>query len=82
MKAFIVTRIAHENRSRRRLVTIAIGAILLFFFSIPIGFILYGGAATALGGIGVWGLLVVLQIPTFLLFKKMGWIPPVDRTTE
>lgn len=81
LKALMV-KITRENRSRRRLIAIAIGATLLFFYNVPIGFVLYAGAATALRGIGILGFLIVLQLPAFLLFKKMGWIPPVGKPAE
>ncbi len=53
--------------------------VLLGFFSVPIGMILYGGGATAIGGFALIGTLIVLQLPAYLLMKRLGWIPKVDR---
>ena len=62
-----------------RLLTILISSLLIGFFSFPLGMILYGGGATALGGASIIGGLIVLQLPGFLLFQKLGWLPKVKR---
>jgi hypothetical protein len=56
-----------------------IAAFLILLFSVPLGMILYGGGAAALGGLAIIGALIVCQLPMFLLLKWCGWIPPVDR---
>ena len=64
---------------RNRMLTVSIVAILLAFLSVPIGGILYGGGAGAIGGLAIIATLIILQLPMFLLLKRMGWIPKIDR---
>ena len=64
---------------RNRMMTALITAVLLGFFGVPIGLILYGGGAGAIGGLAIIATLIVLQLPMFLLLKRMGWIPKIDR---
>lgn len=52
---------------------------LLTLFSVPIGFLLYGGGMAALGGLAIIAVLIVFQLPLFLLFKHLGWIPIAER---
>ncbi len=63
----------------RYLLTASIAAVLLFFFSFPIAMILYGGGAGAIGGLTLIGVLIALQLPFFLVAKRLGIIPTVDR---
>ena len=60
----------------RRVLTLAIVAVLLTFFSVPIAFILYG-ACSALNGLIVIGVLIVVQLPVFMIVKWLGALPPV-----
>ncbi len=64
---------------RNRMLTASVAGILLAFFSVPIGLILYGGGAAAIGGLAIIATLIILQLPMFLLLKRMGWIPKIDR---
>ncbi len=70
------------TRFCRRILTFAIVAVLLAFFSVPIAIILYGGAAAAISGLLVIGALIVLQVPAFMLLKRFGALPPVDRNDD
>ena len=63
----------------RHLQTALIATVLLFFFSFPISMILYGGGAGAIGGFAILGMLIIVQLPFFLVAKRMGIIPTVDR---
>ncbi len=65
-----------KDRSRRRLLTAAIGFVIIGFFSVPILFLLYG-AAGAIGGFAIIGLFSVLQLPIFLLLMRVGALPPL-----
>jgi hypothetical protein len=67
------------SRRRRRVLTFAIITVLLAFFSVPIAFVLYGGAAAAIGGLVLIGMLIVCQLPVFMLLKRCGVLPSVDR---
>ncbi|MFC1758708.1 hypothetical protein ACFL2H_08060 [Planctomycetota bacterium] len=69
-------------RFRRRVLLIAITAVLLMFFSVPIAIIFYGGAAGGIGGLVVIGLLIVCQLPVFMLLKWLGALPEVDRRDD
>ncbi len=60
---------------QRRFLTSAITVVFLIFFSVPIGFIFYGGAAGAIGGFAIICVLMAIQAPAFLLMKKMGMLP-------
>jgi len=62
-----------------RLITGMVTVVLLSFFSVPIGFLIYGGAGTAIGGVGLIAILILLQYPVFLLFQRIGAIPPSNR---
>lgn len=68
-----------RHRLRDRLLTVSIVTFLLGLFAFPIGMILYGGGAGALGGLIIIATLIVFQLPMFLLLKRAGWIPKVDR---
>jgi len=67
---------------RSRALTFAIAITILSFFSVPLGFIFYGGASAAIGGAGLIGCLIVFQLPVFMLFKWMGWLPAVNRRDD
>ena len=73
---------AQGTRFRRRVLTFAITGVLLAFFSVPIAIILYGGAAAALGGLIVIGMLIACQLPAFMLLKRFNALPPVDRDKD
>jgi hypothetical protein len=63
---------------RRRTLTFLIAAVLLFFFIVPISFLLYGGVAAAIGGIAVIAALAAIQLPGFILLKKFGALPEAN----
>ncbi|MDB5348078.1 MAG: hypothetical protein JWP89_6455 [Schlesneria sp.] len=65
---------------KHRLLTAAISAVLLFFFAVPLGFMLYG-AGSAISGLLLLGGLIALQAPAFFLCQRCGWIPTVERET-
>ena len=67
---------------RRRSLIFAIATILLFFFSVPIAFIMYGGAGGALGGLAIIGCLILLQLPVFMLLKRVGALPSRHRDDQ
>jgi hypothetical protein len=76
----------HYQRTRnagiemhRRILTISIAAVLSAFIAVPIGLNLYGGGAAAFGGLAIIASLITLQLPVFLVLKRLGWIPKVDR---
>ncbi len=52
-----------------------ISAVLLFFFAVPLGFILYGGAAAAIGGLVIIAILIAIQLPAFIIARRMGLLP-------
>ncbi|MCE9545711.1 MAG: hypothetical protein K8T25_09375 [Planctomycetia bacterium] len=60
---------------RRRLLTIAIATVLLAFMSVPIAFIIYGGVGVLTVGVLLVGGLMLLQLPLFLLLKRMNVLP-------
>jgi hypothetical protein len=64
---------------RKHLLATAIVAVLYFFLCVPIGFLFYGGGAAALGGMLILGCLILIQLPAFILFKRMGWLPSRDK---
>jgi hypothetical protein len=54
-------------------VTIGVGAVLLFFCSVPLAFILYGGAGGAIGGAMILSPFLVVQ---YLIFRGLRrWFP-------
>ena len=55
----------------RRLLIIAIAVVLLSLLAVPLGVILYGASA-AIAGLFVIGVLIVLQLPVFLLLRRWG----------
>lgn len=59
---------------RKSLLTFSIAVVLMGFFAVPIGFLIYGAAGSAAGGFLLIGLLMVLQLPGFLLLKKLGFL--------
>lgn len=63
---------------RRRVLTAAITSVVLAFFGVPLASIRYGGAAGAIGGMMILGVLMVLQLPAFLLLKRLGALPTVE----
>ena len=70
------------TRFRRRVLVVAIVVVLLAFFSVPIAIILYGGAAMAMGGLIMIGLLILCELPAFILLKKLGLLPVADRNDD
>lgn len=65
---------------KNRLLSALITTVLLFFFAVPLGFMLYG-AASAISGLMLIGGLIVLQCPAFILIKRLG-IPTVNREAD
>lgn len=66
---------------QRRSLIIAIVLVMLFFCSMPILIVVYGGIAQALCGLAVIGSLALLQVPLLLLFKRL--MPsPVDPSDD
>lgn len=63
---------------RRRVLTVCVSGLLLSFLSVPLLGVLYGGAA-AISGLVVIGTLSILQIPIYVLLKKLGALPTGDR---
>ena len=56
-------------------ITIGIGAVLLFFFSAPLAFILYGGAGGAIGGALILSPFIAVN---YLIFRGLRrWFPNV-----
>ncbi len=47
-------------------------------FSFP-AMLLISSTAGVIGGLAIICGFVVLQLPIFVLFKKAGWLPNVDR---
>jgi ABC-type dipeptide/oligopeptide/nickel transport system permease component len=70
------------KRRPSQLVTMAVASILVMFFGVPIGLILYGGAGSALGGFLLLGLLIILQVPAFSLFHWMKLLPTTGNGDE
>ncbi|MBI1347451.1 hypothetical protein GC163_14325 [bacterium] len=64
---------------RKLLLTLAISAVLIFFLCVPIGFLIYGGGAAAFGGMLILGLLILIQLPVFIVFNKFGWLPTLSK---
>jgi len=60
---------------RRRVLIIAVVLVLLFFCSMPILIVVYGGIAQALAGLTIIGLLALLQVPLLLLLKRFAPLP-------
>lgn len=63
---------------KSRFMIALITTVLLLFFAVPLGIILYGAGA-AISGLMLIGGLIGLQYPLFALFKSLGWIPVVER---
>ena len=51
------------------LVTFGVAAVLLFFFSVPIIFILYGGAGGVIGGAMILAPIIAVQYLVLVLFS-------------
>lgn len=64
-----------SNKPQFRLLTLAITAFLLFAFSVPIAFICYAAAGGLVGGLAIIGLIALLQLPVYLLLKKLDLMP-------
>lgn len=62
-----------SNSSRLRIAAIA--AVLVFFLSVPLLFLVYGGLAAALSGVGFIALFALFQLPGFLLLRHRGLMP-------
>ena len=65
-----------------RLLVISIAAVLLMFFSVPLGFMVYGGAGFVLFSLVILGALILLQLPVFLLLRRLGALSPSDRIDD
>ena len=65
------------DKIRLWLVTFGVTAVLLFFFSVPLIFILYGGAAGVVGGAIVLAPIMAVQYLFLQLFRRLsGSSPP------
>jgi hypothetical protein len=53
------------------LVTFGVTAVLLFFFSFPLIFILYGGAGGVIGGAILLAPLIAVQYLVLVLFRRL-----------
>ncbi len=65
-----------------RVLTLAIVVVLLAFFSVPMGIMLYGGGAAAIGGFVMLGVLIVLQFPVYKLFRRLRVLSPASRNDD
>ena len=63
--------IFRQMRSRNLLTTL-LAAVILAFFSVPIGIILYGGGAAAIGGMAIIGTLILLSASRVSTAEAMG----------
>ena len=62
------------------LVTGGVTAVLLFFFSFPLIFILYGGAAGVIGGAIMLAPIIAVQYLFLMLFRRLSsGSPPVGK---
>lgn len=59
------------NKLRLWLVTFGVTAVLLFFFSVPLIFILYGGAGAFVGGMILLAPIILVQYLFVLLFRRL-----------
>ena len=59
------------DKIRLWLVTFGVSAVLLFFFSVPLIFILYGGAGGVVGGAIMLAPLIAVQYLFLLLFRRL-----------
>lgn len=53
------------------LVTFGVAAVLLFFFSVPLAFILYGGAGGVVGGAFILAPIILTQYLFLALFRRL-----------
>ena len=53
------------------LVTFGVTAVLLFFFSVPLAFILYGGAGGVIGGAIILAPFMLVQYLILILFRRL-----------
>lgn len=66
----------------RYLHRVSIAAVLLFFFAVPLGFIFYGGAAAAIGGLLIIAILIAIQLPAFVILRRIGLLPSSKRDED
>jgi membrane protein implicated in regulation of membrane protease activity len=59
------------DKIRLWLVTFGVAAVLLFFFSVPLIFILYGGAAGVVGGAIMLAPFIAVQYLFLVLFRRL-----------
>jgi len=61
----------------------AIAAVLLFLFAIPIAFIIiYGGVVNALFGLAMIGCLAAIQLPLYFILKKTDLLASSERDKD
>lgn len=53
------------------LVTFGVGAVLVFFFCVPLAFILYGGAGAVVGGAIILAPFILVQYFFLVLFRPL-----------
>ena len=61
----------NKDKIRLWLVTVGVSAVLLLFFSVPLIFILYGGAAGVIGGAILLAPIIAIQYLFLLLFRRL-----------
>ena len=66
----------------RYLHRMSIAAVLLFFFAVPLGFIFYGGAAAVISGLSIIAVLIAIQLPAFIILRRMGLLPSSKRDED
>ena len=66
-----------ENRKGcvGRVLTLSIVSVLFLFFSFPIALVFYGGGGAAIFGMIMIGVLVAIQLPTFMFLKWLDVLP-------
>ena len=68
------------DKLRLWLVTGGVTAVLLLFFSVPLIFILYGGAAGVIGGTIMLAPIIAVQYLFLMLFRRLSRSsPPVGK---
>ena len=59
------------DKIRLWLVTFGVTAVLLFFFSVPLIFILYGGAGGVVGGAIMLAPIIAVQYLFLVIFRRL-----------
>ena len=64
------------------LVTFGVAAVLLFFFSVPLVFILYGGAGGVVGGAIMLAPIIAVQYLFLRIFRRLSGSSPPTGTNK